>query len=186
MGAWDSWIFLHENLHAHKFFGGKCQFYFYGRGDFPEAHSEGHPHIEGTFTGTLMNVGGGPSPELWRVSGRFSLLVRQSSPNFARLRQSSHEGACMPVVHPEISLIFGIFGEVLLILVFQGGTHMVGIVALEEPVCHSMVGLVVWLAVFPSPGCKMLCHCTKPGCYMSPHIQSFLPAHLEKLVGDFS
>ena len=55
-----------------------------------------------------------PSPELWRMWGTFAgtlvnvrevlvnvaLWVRQSSPNFARLRQSSHEGARMLPVHP--------------------------------------------------------------------------------------
>ena len=51
MGVWDFWFFLQENPHAHKmprfksgYFGfflggggvGKCQFYFYGRGNFSD------------------------------------------------------------------------------------------------------------------------------------------------------
>ena len=40
-----------------------------------------------------------------RVNG--ALWVRQSSPNFARLRQSSHEGARMLQVRPGTYLTFG-------------------------------------------------------------------------------
>ena len=35
-------------------------------------HVQGHPHTEGTFTGTLVGERGGPSPELWRMSGSLS------------------------------------------------------------------------------------------------------------------
>ena len=59
-----------------------------------------------------------PSPELWSRSATFAgtlvnvrdvltnmvLSVCQSSPNFARLRQSSHEGALMLPVYPGICL----------------------------------------------------------------------------------
>ena len=55
---------------------------------FPRAHSEGHPHAEGTFTGTLVKVG-----DLRRNSGECQGgsheygVVR--SPKFAKLRQTS-------------------------------------------------------------------------------------------------
>ena len=52
------------------------------------AHSEGHPHAEGTFTGTLVNVG-----NIRRNSGEcqggMALRVRQSSPDFARVRMKA-------------------------------------------------------------------------------------------------
>ena len=51
----------------------------------------------GTLAGTLVNVR--------EVLVNMALWVRQSSPNFARLRQSSHEGARMLPVHPGICLI---------------------------------------------------------------------------------
>ena len=63
------------------------------------ADSEGHPNAEGTFTaGTLVNV--------TEVLVNMALWVRQNSPNFAGLRQSSHEGACMLPVHPGTCLIY--------------------------------------------------------------------------------
>ena len=67
------------------------------------AHSEGHPHAEGTFTGTLVKVG-----DLRRNSGECQGGSHEygvaGSPNFARLRQSSHEGALMLPMHPGICL----------------------------------------------------------------------------------
>ena len=57
-------------------------------------HSEDHPHTESTFTGTLVNV-----RDLRRNSGECQGGSREygvvGSPKFARLRQSSHEGARM-------------------------------------------------------------------------------------------
>ena len=53
----------------------------------------------GTFTGTLVNVR--------KVLVNMVLKVRQSSPNFARLRQSSHEGARVLLVHHGTCLIKG-------------------------------------------------------------------------------
>ena len=62
------------------------------------AHSEGHPHTEGPFTGTLVNV-----RDLRWNSGECQAGSREhtvvESPNFARLRQRSHEGARMLPVH---------------------------------------------------------------------------------------
>ena len=70
------------------------------------AHSEGHPHTEGTFARTLVNVG-----DLHRHSGECQESSREygveGSPNFARLRQSSHEGARMLLVHHGTCLIKG-------------------------------------------------------------------------------
>ena len=53
----------------------------------------------GTFTGTLVNVR--------KVLVNMVLRVRPSSPNFARLRQSSHEGARVLLVHHGTCLIKG-------------------------------------------------------------------------------
>ena len=66
------------------------------------AHSEGHPHTEGAFTGILVNErdlrqNSGECPGGSRECG---LRVRQSSPNFASFRQSSYEGARMLLVYP--------------------------------------------------------------------------------------
>ena len=70
------------------------------------AHSEGPPHTEGTFARTLVNVG-----DLHRHSGECQEGSREygveGSPNFARLRQSSHEGARMLLVHHGTCLIKG-------------------------------------------------------------------------------
>ena len=70
------------------------------------AHSEGHPHTEGTFARTLVNVG-----DLHRHSGECQEDSREygveGSPNFARLRQSSHEGARMLLVHHGTCLMKG-------------------------------------------------------------------------------
>ena len=73
------------------------------------AHSEGHPCTEGnapelwwiwgTFAGTLVNVR--------EVLVNMVLWVRQSSPKFAMLCQSSHEGARMLLVHPGACLNWG-------------------------------------------------------------------------------
>ena len=78
--------------------------------NFTSAHSEGHPHTEGTFTGTLVNVG-----DLRRSSGKCQGGSREhrvmGSPKFAklhRLRQSSHEGARM-LAHPENNLTLPLF-----------------------------------------------------------------------------
>ena len=67
------------------------------------AHSEGQPHTEGTFTGNLVNVGSlrqhsGECQEGSRAKGA---VGSPKLPNFARLRQSSHEGARMLPVHLE-------------------------------------------------------------------------------------
>ena len=68
------------------------------------AHSEGHPHTEGTFTRTLVNVGDlrRNSGECQGGSGEYSVVA---SPKFAKLRQSSHEGAHMIPVQPGTCLI---------------------------------------------------------------------------------
>ena len=70
------------------------------------AHSESHPHTEGTFARTLVNVG-----DLHRHSGECQEgsceYGVEGSPNFARLRQSSHEGARMLLVHHRTCLIKG-------------------------------------------------------------------------------
>ena len=67
------------------------------------AHSEGHPHTEGTFTETLVNLG-----DLHRNSGECQGAYPEydvvGSPKFAMLRQSSHEGARMLPVYPGICL----------------------------------------------------------------------------------
>ena len=66
---------------------------------FRWANSEGHPHTEGAFTGTLVNVG-----HLCRNFGECRGGSREygdlGSPKFARVRQSLHEGAHMLLVHP--------------------------------------------------------------------------------------
>ena len=58
MGAWKNVFFLQENLHVHKiprfrgggyfvfFWGGKCRFYFYGRGDFSDETWRPHKTLE--------------------------------------------------------------------------------------------------------------------------------------------
>ena len=61
------------------------------KGNLKAGHiSEGHPHTEGTFTGTLVNVG-----DLHRNSGechgRASECGVVGSPNFAKLRQALPE-----------------------------------------------------------------------------------------------
>ena len=68
------------------------------------AHSEGHPHTERIFTGTLVNVGclRWNSGECHGGSCEHGVV---GSPNFAKVRQSSHEGARMLLVHPETCLI---------------------------------------------------------------------------------
>ena len=53
----------------------------------------------GTFAGTLVNV----TEELLNMV----LWVRQTSPNFAKVRQSSHEGARILLVHPGTCLTPG-------------------------------------------------------------------------------
>ena len=72
---------------------------FQGPTPEPWAHSEGHPHTERTFTGTLVNVG-----DLRRNSGEchggFCEYGVVGSPKFAKVRQSSHEGARILLVHP--------------------------------------------------------------------------------------
>ena len=58
------------------------------------AYSQGPPHTKGTFARTLVNVG-----DLHRHYGECQEGSREygveGSPNFAKLRQSSHEGARM-------------------------------------------------------------------------------------------
>ena len=56
------------------------------------ANSEGHPHTEGTFTGTLVNVRDlrRNSRQCQGGSRRYRVV---GSSNFARLSQSLHEGA---------------------------------------------------------------------------------------------
>ena len=54
------------------------------------------PELWWTFAGTLVNVR--------ELILNMMLWVRQSSPNFAMLRQSSHEGARMLPVYPGICL----------------------------------------------------------------------------------
>ena len=70
------------------------------------AHSEGPAHTEGTFARTLVNVG-----DLRRHSGECHEGSREygveGSPNFAKLRQSSHEGARVLLVHHGTCLIKG-------------------------------------------------------------------------------
>ena len=67
-------------------------------------HSEGHPHTEGTFTGTLVNVG-----DLRLNSGACQGGSRECTvmglPKFARVRQSLHGGARMLLVRPRTCLI---------------------------------------------------------------------------------
>ena len=67
---------------------------------FNSAHSEGHPHTEGTFTGTLVNVKNllRKSGECQGSSREYGVVGRPISPKLARLRQSSHEGARMLLV----------------------------------------------------------------------------------------
>ena len=94
---------LHCKLHANE------------RSSFAWAHSEGHQHTEGTFTGTLMNVGNsrGNSCERQGGSCEHRLWVRQSSPNFVRfLPKSSREGARrMLLLHPRTCLICSHAGQ---------------------------------------------------------------------------
>ena len=71
-------------------------------------HSEGHPDTQGTFTGTLVNVGdlrrnlnvGDLRRNFGECQGGTREYTVVGSPMFARLRQSSHEGARMLPVHP--------------------------------------------------------------------------------------
>ena len=56
------------------------------------AHSEGHPRTEGTFTGTLVNVGGtfaGALVNVREVLVNMVLCVRQSSSKFTRVRMTA-------------------------------------------------------------------------------------------------
>ena len=67
------------------------------------AHSEGDLHTEGTFAGTLVNVG----DLLWNsgeCQGGSCVYGVVGSPNFARLRQSYREGAHTLLVHPRACL----------------------------------------------------------------------------------
>ena len=76
----------------------KRKFYFYCR----LAVSDTMGHTEGAFTGTPVNVGHlrQNSGGCRRVLVNMAIWVCQSSPEFAKLRQSSHEGAHMLLVHP--------------------------------------------------------------------------------------
>ena len=66
------------------------------------AHPEGHPHTEGTFTGTQVNVG-----DLGRTSGEyqggcceFGLV---GSPNFARLLAKDQGATRLGATRPRAS-----------------------------------------------------------------------------------
>ena len=77
------------------------------------AYSERHPHtpelwcVWGTITGTLLNV--------MEALVTMAMCVRQSSPNFTRLRQGSHAGTPKLPSRPSACLIYGVLRHGLLV-----------------------------------------------------------------------